>query len=67
MHDISKLNSIHQKTYIEWQSQPLLNGAAVPEELYQLWLTLSEIPQKDWGKPSTQEAIEARVVDENTK
>lgn len=66
-HDISKLHPIHQKTYKEFVSSEYTPNE-VPDELYNTWLALSEIPEKDWGKPSTQEAIEAsRVIDENTK
>lgn len=65
MHDISKLHPIHQKAYQEFVSSEYTPNE-VPDELYNVWLTLSEIPQKDWGKASTQEAVEAsRVVDEN--
>ena len=64
-HDISKLHPIHQKAYQEFVSSEYTPNE-VPDELYNVWLTLSEIPQKDWGKASTQEAVEAsRVVDEN--
>ncbi len=65
MHDISKLHPIHQRAYQEFVSSEYTPNE-VPDELYNVWLTLSEIPQKDWGKASTQEAVEAsRVVDEN--
>lgn len=65
MHDISKLHPIHQRAYQEFVSSEYTPNE-VPDELYNVWLTLSEIPQKDWGKKSTQEAVEAsRVVDEN--
>ena len=64
-HDITKLHPIHQKAYQEFVSSEYTPNE-VPDELYNVWLTLSEIPQKDWGKASTQEAVEAsRVVDEN--
>lgn len=64
-HDISKLHPIHQRAYQEFVSSEYTPNE-VPDELYNVWLTLSEIPQKDWGKASTQEAVEAsRVVDEN--
>lgn len=64
-HDITKLDPIHQKSYQEFVSSEYTPNE-VPDELYNVWLTLSEIPEKDWGKASTQEAIEAsRVVDEN--
>lgn len=64
-HEISKLHPIHQKSYQEFVSSEYTPNE-VPDELYNVWLTLSEIPEKDWGKASTQEAIEAsRVVDEN--
>lgn len=36
----------------------------VPDELYNVWLKLSEIPKKDWGKESTREKI-IPVIDEN--
>lgn len=62
-HDISKLHPIHQKAYQEWVGEPLLKGSPVPDELYAVWLELSTIPKKDWGKESTIEAIQA--VDEN--
>ena len=58
MHDISKLHPIHQRAYQEFVSSEYTPNE-VPDELYNVWLTLSEIPQKDWGKASTQEAIEA--------
>lgn len=67
MHDITKLKPVHQKMYQEFVSSQYTPNE-VPDELYNVWLTLSEIPEKDWGKPSTQEAVEAsRVVDENIK
>lgn len=33
----------------------------VPDELYNLWLTLSEIPKKDWGSESTKEKVQEAV------
>ena len=30
----------------------------VPDELYNVWLTLSDIPKKDWGKPETIGAVQ---------
>lgn len=67
MHDITKLKPVHQKMYQEFVSSQYTPNE-VPDELYNVWLTLSVIPEKDWGKPSTQEAVEAsRVVDENIK
>lgn len=65
MHDISKLHPIHQKAYREWVGESELKGTPVPDELYNLWLTLSVIPEKDWGKASTLDAI--KVIDEKTK
>lgn len=65
MHDITKLKPVHQKMYQEFVSSEYTPNE-VPDELYNVWLTLSEIPEKDWGKVSTQEAVKAsRVVDEN--
>lgn len=64
-HDITKLHPMHQKAYQDFISEPILKGAPVPDELYNVWLKLSKIPQKDWGKQSTVEAIQ--VVDENIK
>lgn len=61
MHDISKLHPIHQKSYREFVSSEYTPNE-VPDELYNVWLTLSEIPQKDWGKASTQEAINQQEV-----
>ena len=64
-HDITKLKPVHQKMYQEFVSSEYTPNE-VPDELYNVWLTLSEIPEKDWGKVSTQEAVKAsRVVDEN--
>jgi len=65
MHDISKLHPIHQKMYQEFISSPY-TANEVPDELYQTYLALSKIPEKDWGKPSTKEAVQ-QVVDENVK
>lgn len=66
-HDITKLKPVHQKMYQEFVSSEYTPNE-VPDELYNVWLTLSEIPEKDWGKVSTQEAVKAsRVVDENIK
>ena len=61
MHDISKLHPIHQRAYQEFVSSEYTPNE-VPDELYNVWLTLSEIPQKDWGKASTQEAINQQEV-----
>ena len=56
-HDITKLHPIHQKAYKEWLGQPILGGAPVPDEMYNVWLTLASIPQKNWGKQSTRDAV----------
>lgn len=56
-HDISKLHPIHQKTYQEFVSSEFTPNE-VPDELYNVWLTLSDIPEKDWGKPTTLEQIQ---------
>lgn len=64
MHDISKLHPIHQKTYQEFVSSEFTPNE-VPDELYQTWLTLSEIPKKDWGKTSTIDKVQEAV--ENTE
>lgn len=66
MHDISKLHPIHQKAYQEFTSSEYTPNE-VPDELYNAWLILASIPEKDWGNPETQEAVQARVIDENTK
>lgn len=34
----------------------------VPDELYNVWLVLSEIPKKDWGEESTKQAIDETVL-----
>lgn len=65
MHDITKLKPVHQKMYQEFVSSEYTPNE-VPDELYNVWLTLSEIPEKDWGKASTQEAIETSVASEKT-
>lgn len=57
MHDISKLHPIHQKTYQEFVASEFTPNE-VPDELYNVWLTLSKIPKKDWGKPTTLEQIQ---------
>ena len=33
----------------------------VPDSLYQLWLTLSNIPKKDWGKAETLDKVQEAV------
>ena len=62
MHDVSKLHPIHQRMYNEFVSSEYTPNE-VPDELYNLWLTLADIPEKDWGKPSTQEAVEQATTD----
>lgn len=56
-HDISKLDPIHQKMYQEFISSEFTPNE-VPDELYNVWLTLAGIPEKDWGKQSTIDAIQ---------
>jgi len=65
MHDITKLKPIHQKMYQEFVSSEYTPNE-VPDELYNVWLTLAGIPEKDWGKPETIDAVQ-QVVDENIK
>ena len=60
-HDLSKLHPIHQKTYQEFVSSEFTPNE-VPDELYNVWLTLSKIPKKDWGKESTKQAIDETVL-----
>lgn len=60
MHDISKLHPIHQKMYHEFITSEYTPNE-VPDELYNLWLTLSEIPKKDWGSESTKEKVQEAV------
>jgi len=55
-HDITKLKPIHQKMYQEFVSSEYTPNE-VPDELYNVWLTLAGIPEKDWGKASTIEKI----------
>lgn len=55
-HDITKLKPIHQKMYQEFVSSEYTPNE-VPDELYNAWLTLAGIPEKDWGKPETIEKI----------
>lgn len=59
-HDISKLDPIHQKMYQEFVSSEFTPNQ-VPDELYNVWLTLADIPKKDWGKQSTKDAIKDMV------
>lgn len=59
-HDITKLYPIHQKAYQEFISSEYTPNE-VPDELYEVWLALSKIPKKDWGKQSTKDAIEKSV------
>lgn len=40
------------KEFTQYTNRP------VPDELYNTWLTLADIPEKDWGKQSTIEAIQ---------
>lgn len=60
MHDISKLHPIHQKMYREFVSSEFTSNE-VPDSLYQLWLTLSNIPKKDWGKAETLDKVQEAV------
>ena len=60
MHDISKLHPIHQKMYREFVSSEFTPNE-VPDELYNVWLKLSEIPKKDWGKESTKHALQNNI------
>lgn len=62
-HDISKLHPIHQKMYHEFVSSEYTPNE-VPDELYNTYLALSEIPKKDWNKESTKEKLNT-VIDEN--
>lgn len=61
-HDISKLHPIHQQMYKDFVASEYTPDK-VSDELYNTYLALSKIPQKDWGKPSTQEAIQKAVDD----
>ncbi len=61
MHNISKLHPIHQRTYQEFVASEYTPNE-VPDELYQVWLTLADIPKKDWGKPETLGTIESASV-----
>jgi hypothetical protein len=60
-HDITKLKPIHQKMYQEFVSSEYTPNE-VPDELYNVWLTLAGIPEKDWGKPETLGTIESASV-----
>ena len=57
-HDITKLDPIHQKTYKEFVSSKYTPNR-VPDELYKVWLELSKIPKKDWGKQSTRDKLKS--------
>ena len=59
-HDITKLHPIHQKAYQEFISSEYTPNE-VPDELYEVYLKLSKIPKKNWGKASTKDAIEKSV------
>lgn len=56
-HDITKLDPIHQKMYQEFISSEYTPNE-VPDELYNVYLELSKIPKKDWGKQSTRDTIQ---------
>lgn len=59
-HDLSKLHPIHQRTYREFVSS-IYTPDKVPDELYEIWLKLSKIPKKDWGKPETIEKLKSKT------
>lgn len=63
MHDISKLKPIHQKMYIDFVNSPYTPNE-VPDSLYDAMLKLADIPQKDWNKQSTIDAI-GQITDRN--
>ena len=64
-HDITKLHPIHQRMYHEFVSSEYTPNE-VPDELYNVWLTLASIPKKDWDKQSTTDQIaKLSVIDEN--
>lgn len=39
----------------------------VPDELYNTYLALAEIPKKDWGKASTLEAVQEATQEQVEK
>lgn len=57
-HDITKLDPIHQKMYQEFISSEYTPDR-VPDELYNVYLELSKIPKKDWGKQSTRDKLKS--------
>lgn len=57
-HDITKLKPIHQQMYQQFVSSEYTPNK-VPDELYNVWLKLAEIPEKDWGKPSTRDKLKS--------
>lgn len=59
-HDISILDPIHQKMYKEFISSEYTPNE-VPDELYEVYLKLSKIPKKDWGKPETIEKLKSKT------
>ena len=57
MHDITKLDPIHQKMYQEFVSSEYTPNE-VPDKLYKVYLELSKIPKKDWNKQSTKDKLD---------
>ena len=65
-HDISKLHPVHQKMYHEFVASKYTPDE-VPDELYNTYLALAEIPKKDWGKASTLEAVQEATQEQVEK
>lgn len=59
-HDITKLDPIHQKNYLEYTNSRYYDKK-VADELYGVYLELSKIPKEDWGKPETTEKLKNKT------
>lgn len=70
MYDLAQIHEEHRGTFKDVLAMRAYSGLSDEQinYIYNIYLELKKIPEKDWGKPSTQEAVEAsRVVDENIK
>lgn len=64
-YDLTKLHPDHRRVF-EGLTPDAYISQEVIDKLYLVYVELNSIPKKDWGKPETQEAVQARVIDENT-
>lgn len=69
-YDLTKLHPDHRKVF-ETLTPDAYIAQEVIDKMYVAYVELNNIPKRDWNKQSTieaiQEAVQARVIDENTK